>query len=157
MHPGCRKKGNPMTPFVLNLPDVIAKNRIALERRLLGAQNGNRECMYRYPKGMGCAIGVCLPEAIIARILDASVNRSGISNLAYWKILDYKEHEFQRLSLIQSLHDNWIVSRTVADAYYINDVCDLPESIRDWLVKNQERVVDEVVFREALDVIEATL
>lgn len=104
----------------ISIRQLIDANKRALDERKLGAFRAAQMeppaqhrhlCLYRYPDGCGCAIGVALPEEVISQIVGNHLNSASLGKLT-WESPDLNtpvEYEDRKIfEITQLLHDGWL-------------------------------------------------
>lgn len=99
-------------PYHLTLAHVVASLKQAIKDERLALQDSDiRRCNYyydEYPAGVGCAIGVALPQNTLDRIGRMGCNESGVFYLEEQGIITMSPAEGGDIQTIQVLHDDVI-------------------------------------------------
>ena len=92
----------------LTMKNVLVSVNKAIKNRKLGAARGHTECLYNYPDGCGCAIGVSLYEDTLNSIRAKACNGQYLQTVVGQGILSVKS-ETERLDMrtLQNAHDAW--------------------------------------------------
>ena len=90
---------------MLTLKD-IARNALKNWDRL-GATTGKTQCMYRYPDGTGCLVGVSLTEEQIAYLDSVAQNAASVMGMRDrgYGLDFFNEDDLFEIARLQDIHD----------------------------------------------------